>query len=610
MSTTYRKLTREEIEVLKSQGCASSGWDCIEVASDFVPGTVRNVRFGKNVKIGSSGVLAPDKDNISRHSGIYNAEISDCTVGDNVLISNVGSYIAHCDIGNNVIIENTGKVVCTGDSLFGNGFGVKAVNENGGRKIPVFDKLSAQTAYIATMYRHRPGLTGALNKIIYGYSEGVRSSRCTIGDGASITGCGTLRNVRIGEYAILESAAELDNGTVVSTEEQPVYIGAGVTASNFICGKGSVISGNVSIDSCYIGEACRLINGFSSTHSLFFANCDCGAGEFSSVFAGPFTVSHHKSSLLIAGYFLFCNAGSGSSQSNHLFKTGPVHQGIHERGCKLGANAYITLPAREGAFSSVLGRHDSHHDTKDLPYSYIIEEDGHSYIHPGANICSYGTERDFSKWVSRDERGKNPLDRINFEEFNPYTGGKLKKAQEICSSLSAKEGIETHTYKRVKIKTNMMKRGLKLYETALNATVGDILEKGFSAAETYCPQWADVSGMFMPVSVLERLVCKIEYGKIKDIDGIEKVFDGFFEDYQNHAYAWALGTLEEMLGSKPEHEDIEAAIAKGRESKEVISKTRAEDAGRDSSLVMQTGYGIDSDDPAIRNADFKTVHEP
>ena len=41
---------------------------------------------------------------------------------------------------------------------------------------------------------------------------------------------------------------------------------------------------------------------------------------------GPYTVSHHKSSLLIAGMFSFFNAGSGSNQSNHLFKSGAVHQ--------------------------------------------------------------------------------------------------------------------------------------------------------------------------------------------------------------------------------------------------------------------------------------------
>jgi hypothetical protein len=40
--------------------------------------------------------------------------------------------------------------------------------------------------------------------------------------------------------------------------------------------------------------------------------------------------------LLLAGLFSFFNAGSGTNQSNHLYKLGPVHQGVLERGCKTG----------------------------------------------------------------------------------------------------------------------------------------------------------------------------------------------------------------------------------------------------------------------------------
>ena len=66
------------------------------------------------------------------------------------------------------------------------------------------------------------------------------------------------------------------------------------------------------------------------------------------MFAGPYTVSHHRATLLIAGYFSFFNAGSGANQSNHMYKSGPVHQGVHLRGCKFGSDAYVLLPASTG----------------------------------------------------------------------------------------------------------------------------------------------------------------------------------------------------------------------------------------------------------------------
>ena len=48
--------------------------------------------------------------------------------------------------------------------------------------------------------------------------------------------------------------------------------------------------------------------------------------------------------------------GSGSNQSNHMYKLGPIHQGAMERGAKTTSDSYILWPARVGAFSLVMGR--------------------------------------------------------------------------------------------------------------------------------------------------------------------------------------------------------------------------------------------------------------
>ena len=82
---------------------------------------------------------------------------------------------------------------------------------------------------------------------------------------------------------------------------------------------------------------------FSAENSVFFANSEAFHGEAVSVFGGPYTVTHHKSSLLIAGMYSFFNAGSGTNQSNHMYKLGPVHQGILERGSKTGSFAYLLM---------------------------------------------------------------------------------------------------------------------------------------------------------------------------------------------------------------------------------------------------------------------------
>jgi hypothetical protein len=127
---------------------------------------------------------------------------------------------------------------------------------------------------------------------------------------------------------------------------------------------------------------------------LFFSNCQGENGEACALFAGPYTVTHHKSTLLIAGMFSFMNAGSGSNQSNHMYKLGPIHQGIVERGAKTTSDSYVLWPAKVGPYSLILGRHYKHSDTSNLPSSYLIENDNTTYIAPGVNLRSVGTIRD------------------------------------------------------------------------------------------------------------------------------------------------------------------------------------------------------------------------
>ena len=161
------------------------------------------------------------------------------------------------------------------------------------------------------------------------------------------------------------------------------------------------------LHNCFVGQAVRIEKQFSAENCLFFANCFASHGEACSVFAGPYTVTHHKSTLLIAGLFSFFNAGSGTNQSNHLYKLGPVHQGICERGCKTGSNAYLVWPARVGAFSTIIGSHYLHFDTSSMPFSYLLEENGRTILVPGTAIKSVGTVRDEHKWPQRDNR-KDP----------------------------------------------------------------------------------------------------------------------------------------------------------------------------------------------------------
>ena len=330
----YRLLTTEEIQMLESQSCAAEDWTRVVVAEGFSAGYVRNVRFSGDVRLGVFRKDFAMPGGMRKHSGIYNATLHNVVVGDDCCIENVKNYIANYEIGHDSFIENVDIILTDGVSTFGNGVEVAVLNETGGREVMIFDRLTAQTAYVMALYRHMPEMVAALRSVIGRYVENVASAVGRIGAHVTIVDAGYIKNVKVGDYAKIEGASRLKNGTINSNVHAPVHVGVNVIGDDFIISSGSNVEDGVTFSRCFVGQACRLGHNYSATDSLFFGNCQGENGEACAIFAGPFTVTHHKSTLLIAGMFSFMNAGSGSNQSNHMYKLGPIHQGIMERGAK------------------------------------------------------------------------------------------------------------------------------------------------------------------------------------------------------------------------------------------------------------------------------------
>ena len=577
-----RNLTDDEIMQLERQGCRADDWNGILVSEYFDPSKIWNCRFRGRVEI-----------------------------GNNVFIANIGSYIANYIIEDDAYIENTGLIETTGPSTFGNGVEVAAVNEAGGREVPIWDGLTAQTAYITAMYRHRHKTIARIKELTDNYCKQIRSTMGVIGRNASIRGCNTLLNVKIGPYAHLMGVSVVENGTVNSCQEDPVTIGFGVKAHNFIAMPGARIDNGTILKHCFVGEAVRLDNGFMAENSLFFANCDCGSGEACSIFAGPYTVTHHRSSLLIAGLFSFFNAGSGTNQSNHLFKTGAVHQGIHQRGCKFASNAYAMLPAKDGAFTVVFGRHGSHYNTEYFPFSYLMDTEGKSYLLPGANLRCYGMIRDIAKWPKRDRRKGPKADLINFREHTPYLTERVVKALEISAQLLTKKDQDTYSYERMRIKQAMLRRGVHLYQLALNSSLGAILEetRGVEPDRDGESIWVDMAGMYAPKSTINALLDELDEGKIVSFEELEHRLKEIHDRYLGYARGWVLHTLANQLKRVPSETDIETAIAKGKEAASALKAMTDEDAQRDREGIMNTGYGIDAISNQEIDEDFAAVKQ-
>jgi hypothetical protein len=339
--TLYRDLSADEIERLIQNGCSSENWNFVKVMDGFDTSSCKNVIFSGEIKLGVFNRVFKDSSGISQKSGISNTRLNNCEVGSDVLISNIGEYISNYIIENDVVIKNCGKISTDGVSTFGNGTEVAVLNETGRRSVKIWDRLSAHEAYIIALYRHRSKAVSLIEKMVEDYASTLASCYGRIGHNSKIINSSIIRNIRVGPYTRIEGAIRLNEGSVNSCQEDPVNIGPGVIMEHFIVCSGSTVTESTLIDKCFIGQGCVLAKHYSAENSLFFANCGGYHGEACSIFAGPYTVTHHKSTLLIAGIFSFMNAGSGSNQSNHMYKLGPIHQGIMERGSKTTSNSYL-----------------------------------------------------------------------------------------------------------------------------------------------------------------------------------------------------------------------------------------------------------------------------
>ncbi|WP_321995335.1 DUF4954 family protein [Draconibacterium orientale] len=624
----YRNLYDEEIGQLVHQGCSSSDWSLIKVSHDFIPDCIENSKFSGSVRLNSFAGSVKLIGGINFKTGIYNAWLHNCEVGKNALIHNVRSYIANYRIEENVVIHNITTLAVDGETSFGNGVVVEAINEGGGREIPIYDYLSTHVAYMMALYRHRPEVVRSLKTMVDDYTQYVRSEMGVIGADSNILNCNTILNVKTGPATIIDGAKKLHNGSINSNYEAPVKIGEGVIMDNFIVSSGSKITDATLVSKCFIGQGCVLDKHYSAENSLFFANFQGFHGEACSIFAGPYTVTHHKSTLLIAGMYSFLNAGSGSNQSNHLYKLGPIHQGIMERGAKTTSDSYMLWPTRIGAFTLVMGRHYKHCDTTDFPFSYLIESKDESILVPGINLKSIGTIRDTQKWPKRDKRtDSNLLDLINFNLLSPYTIDKMIKGREKLMELqkSSDENTEVYTYDRMKIEKHALNRGIQLYEMAIWKFLGNSLitrlngneyEIAADIQKALQPDmkfgkgyWVDLAGMICPFEALDQLLQAIENGSVQSLEEVNSALATIHKNYYNFEWTWAVDVLESFYGksiSEFEASDVIGIVKKWKESVLGIDRFLYEDARKEFSMSKMTGFGVDGQDGA-RELDFAEV---
>ena len=545
----YRPLTSEEIEVLRSNDCWAEDWTSINVSEDFKSNFMHRVMLYGEVNIGAFNKNVEVSQGFVKHSGINNATLRNVTIGDDCLIENVGNFINNYNIGDDCYISNISTMETTEGATYGEGNLVSVLNEVGEGNVILFSDLNSQLAAFMVKHFSDKELKEKIRQLIKTDIDNKMPERGQIGNNVKIVNTKEITNCVINDLCEVNGASRLSDCTLLGSVHGCVYIGTGVIIENSIIAEGSSVINSVKIQDCFVGEACQLSNGFTASASVFFANSYMSNGEACAAFCGPFTASHHKSSLLIGGMFSFYNAGSATNFSNHAYKMGPMHWGILERGSKTASGAYLLMPATLGSFSVCFGKLMHHPNTRNLPFAYLIADGDKMFLIPGRNITTVGLYRDIKKWPKRDLRAQeNRKSIVNFDWLSPFSVGEILKGKKILENLREVTGdnVSQYLYHEYIIPATSLHKGIKYYDIALRIYMGAVLKRVLKRDPSITPptteigtsDWDDLSGLLLPVSEEDRIIADLKDGTIETIQELISRFEEIDANYREYQWAW------------------------------------------------------------------------
>ena len=554
----YRQLTQEEISVLERNSCWAEDWQRVMVAEGFKPYGFHRVMFYGDIRLGSFEKQVEVSKGFTKHAGINDATLRNVTVGNDCLIEKIGNFINNYTIGDDCYISNVATMETTEGATYGEGHLVSVLNEMGDGNVILFHDLNSQLAAFMVKYFNDKVLRDNITRLVNEEIRFTMPERGTIGNGVKIINTKEITNTIVKDDCEIDGAARLSDCTILSSKDASVYIGTGVICENSIISNGCSITNSVKMQDCFVGEACQITNGFTAEASVFFANSFMANGEACAAFCGPFSASHHKSSLLIGGEFSFYNAGSNTNFSNHAYKMGPMHYGTLERGSKTASGAYILMPAKIGAFSVCFGKLMNHPDMRCLPFAYLLAYGDTMYIVPGRNITTVGLYRDIKKWPKRDRRAASSRKSIiNFDWLSPFTVGEILQGKKILEALRQAGGdnVSSYNYHEYIINATSLRKGIKYYDIALRIYMGAVLKRavkegflGKPTSDVGLGEWNDLSGLLLPASEEQRLLDDIKNGNIESVQDILQRFNDINNHYREYQWTWTYRMILDYYG--------------------------------------------------------------
>ena len=550
---TYRKLTDEEILVLENNNCRADDWESVNVSDDFNPAYLRDVVFYGEIFLGDFDRNIEVSPSFLKHSGIYSATLRNVTVGDNCLIEHVNNYINNYTIGDNCYISNIATLETTEGTTYGQGNIISVMKPSSEGNVVLCTQLNSQLAALMVKYSHDKELRETLRNMARENIDTLLPERGIIGDGVKIVNTVEITNTILGDYCEVNGAARLSDTTIMGTADASVFIGTGVICENSIISDGASLLNHAIVQDCFIGEACKISNGFTAGQSVVFANSNLSKGEACAAFCGPFTTSLSKKAQLTNGMY--------------------------------------------GLYDNFHGEVLRNPNMRNLPFSRLTTLGETTYLAPAFNITTAALYRAIRQWPRHDMRPQTaPRSIVNFDWLSPFSVSEIIEAKQILENLRdiSGEDAPNYSYHGLIIRGVDLQKGIQNYDMALRIYMGAVIERIQKYDPDLCEpttntglgQWGNLAGLLLPVSEERQIVEDIKDGTLESIDAILRRFDEIHAEYRNYQWVWTYPFILNYYGlSELTPADADMIIDKALKAR----RNWTEEISRDAETEYQLG---------------------
>jgi hypothetical protein len=300
-SRGLRALEQNEIEALQALHNAAEDWARVWVPARFNPRKIVGCYFTGEILLGTfqeSVALGPG---LSVGSGVYNCHLHNVSVGDNAYLANT-NLIANYRVGPRAVIQGCGRLVCTGETAFGNGQRVSLGLEMPGRETAFYAEITVDIAAQIAAHRHATRPIAAYEKAVAEYAKAATADFGVIEAGASVQNTPRVLNAYIGPAASIDAANSLENVTVLSAPDERALIATGACVKDAIVQWGCRVETHAVVEQSVCCEHSFVDNQGQLRRSLLGPNSGVTAGECSYSLVGPFVGFNHEG-LLISAYW-------------------------------------------------------------------------------------------------------------------------------------------------------------------------------------------------------------------------------------------------------------------------------------------------------------------